>query len=95
MSICAASRAINLNLTKHLDFHIRRFRRFAARHGCPSDVISDVGRNSVLDEMQMFVHSLGVDWRMNLPLAPWYDRFFERPVCNTNVLLRKVLQIVF
>ena len=82
---CAASRAVILDLTPHLDSH-------SYRRGCLSNVISDGGRNFVSDETQTFVHSLGVDWKVNLPLAPWHDGFFERLVRSTKVLLRKVLQ---
>ena len=77
--ICAASRAVILDLTPHLDSHslIRNFQRFVARRGYPSNVISDGGRNFVSDETQSFVQGLGVDWRVNLPLAPWHGGFLR------------------
>lgn len=91
---CAASRAIILDLVPHLNSHsfIRSFRRFVARRGCPSNVISDGGKNFVSLETQTFVHKLGVDWKVNLPLAPWHGGFFERMVRSTKTLLRKELQ---
>ena len=75
---CAASRAVILDLVPQLDSHsfIRSFRRFVARRGCLSNVISDGERNFVLGETQTFAHNLGVDWRVNLPLAPWHGGFF-------------------
>ena len=49
---CAASRAVILDLTPHMDAHsfIRSFRRFLARRGCPSNVISDNGKNFVSEQ---------------------------------------------
>ena len=75
---CATSRAVILDLTPHLDSYsfIRRFWRFVARLGCPCSVISDGGRNFVLDETQTLVYTLGADWRVNLPLAPRHCEFF-------------------
>lgn len=94
MYTCEASRAVIFDLIPQLDSHtfIRSFRRFFARRGCPSNIISDGGRNFVFDETQTFVHSLGVHWKVNLPLAQWYGGHFERLVHNTKILLRKLLQ---
>ena len=91
---CAASRAVILNLTRHIDSHsfVRSFRLFIARCGCPSNVISDSGRNFILDET--FIHSLGVDWKVNLPLASCYGEFFESLVRSTKVLIKKVFATV-
>ena len=78
LNTCAASRAVILDLVPHLDSHsfIGSLRRFVVRRGCPSNVISDGERNFVSGETQTFAHSLGVDWRVNLPLAPWHGGFF-------------------
>ena len=83
----AASCAVILDLIPHLDSDsfIRSFRRFIARRGCPSNVMSDGGRNVVSNQTQTLVHILGVDWRVNLPLACWHNGFFERLVGITNV----------
>ena len=91
---CAASRAIILDLVPGLDAHsfIKCFRRFVSRRGCPNFVISDGGKNFVSVETQNFVSKMGVDWRVNLPLAPWHGGFFERLVRSTKSLLRKQLQ---
>ena len=35
---------------------------------------------------------LGVDWRLNMLLAPWHGGFFEKIVRSTKTLLRKTLQ---
>ena len=36
---------------------------------------------------------LGVDWRLNMLLAPWHGGFFEKIVRSAKTLLRKTLQI--
>jgi len=46
----------------------------------------------VLEETQIFVSHLGVEWKSNLPLAPWHGGFFERLVKSTKELLRKQLR---
>lgn len=54
--------------------------------------MSDGGSNVVSNQTQTLVHSLGVDWRVNLPSACRHNGFFERLVGITKVLLRKILQ---
>ena len=55
-----------------------------SRWGCPSVMISDHGRNFVSNETVEFVNGLVVDWRLNMPLAPWHEGFFERIVRCTD-----------
>ena len=90
----AAIRAIILDLVHGLDAHsfIKCFRRFVSRRGCPNFVISDGGKNFVSVETQNFVSNMGVDWRVNFPLAPWHGGFFERLVRSTKSLPRKQQQ---
>lgn len=90
---CASSRAILLDLVPDIGStsFIRSFRRMIARRGCPSNVISDNGSNFISAETQTFVTSLGVDWDLNIPLAPWHGGFFERMVKSAKELLRKEL----
>ena len=91
---CAASREIILDLVPGLDAHsfIKCFRRLISRRGCPNFVISDGGKNFASVETQNFVSNMGVDWRVNLPLAPWHRCVFERLVRSTKSLLKKQLQ---
>ena len=63
-----------------------------SRRDCSSVMISDNGRNFVTNETVEFVNGLGVDWRLNMSLAPWHGGFFERMVRSTKTLLRKTLQ---
>ena len=55
-------------------------------------MISENGRNSVSNETIEFVNGLGIDWRLNMPLASWHGGRFERIVLSTKTLLRKTLQ---
>ena len=71
---------------------IRRFCRFSSRRGCPSNVISDNGKNFVSVDTKRFVSSIGVNWITNLSLASWHGGFFERLVKSTKTLLRKQLE---
>ena len=91
---CAGTRGVILVVVPHIDStsFIKIFRRFISRWGCPSVMISDDGRNFVSNETVEFVNGLGVDWRLNMPLALWHEVFFERMVRSTKMLLRKALQ---
>ena len=91
---CAGTRGVILHVVPHIDSSsfIKNFRVFASRRGCPSVMISDNGRNFVSNETVEFVNGLGVDWRLNMSLAPWHGGFFERMVRSTKTLLRKTLQ---
>ena len=55
-------------------------------------MISENGRNSVSNKTVEFVNGLGIDWRLNTPLAPWHEGLFERIVLSTKTLLKKTLQ---
>ena len=50
-------------------------------------IISDGGKNFVSLETEEFVSRLRIEWKINL--SSWQDRFFERLVISTNILLRK------
>ena len=91
---CAASRAIILDLVPRMnaDAFIRSFKRFVSRRGCPDYIITDNGSNFVAEQTQTFVSNLGVNWAVNLPLAPWYGGFFERLVRSVKNLLKKELK---
>ena len=63
-----------------------------SRRGCLSVMISDNGRNFKTNKTVEFVNGQGVDWRLNIPFAPWHGGFFEIMVRSTKTLLRKTLQ---
>ena len=91
---CASTRAILLDLVPRPNStsFINSFRRMIARRGCPNNMISDNGKNFISDETQSFASNLGINWDLNLPLAPWHGVFFERLVRSTKTLLKKDLQ---
>ena len=66
-----------------------------ARKGFPNNIISEKtlnGENFISDETQSFATNPGIDQDLNLPLAPWHERFFDRLVRSTKTLLKKDLQ---
>ena len=91
---CASTRAILLDLVlrPNSTSFINSFRRMIARRGYPNNIISDNGRNFISDESQSFATNQGINWDLNLPLAPWHGGFFESLARSTKTLLRKDLQ---
>ena len=69
---CASTRAILLDLAPRPNptSFINSFRRIIARRGFPNNIISDNGKNFISDETQSFATNLGINWDLNLPLAP-------------------------
>ena len=57
---CAGTSGLMLDVVPHID----------------SALFIDNGRNFVSNETVDFVNGLGVDWRLNMPLAPWHGGFF-------------------
>ena len=81
---------------------IRSFKRFSSRRGLPALILSDNGKTfeaaakvikSVVSspEVQGYFDGVGIDWRFNVPRAPWWGGVFERLVHSTKRCLRKVL----
>ena len=71
---------------------IRSFKRFISHCDCPDNVISDNESNFVSDDSRNFIASRFIEWNLNLPLAPWYEGFFERLVKIVKGLLMKDLK---
>ena len=81
---------------------LHSFKRFAARWGLPSRVISDNGKafkaaaktiQAVLGhkDVKSYFSGLGVKWVFNIPKAPWWGGIFERMVRSTKRCLRKIV----
>ena len=88
---CTAVRAVHLELVESLsteDF-MKAFERFTARRGRPSVVFSDNATNFRGAAPQL-AHA-GVQWKFNVPRAPWWGGFFERLIRTTKEALRKTL----
>nr|XP_047122452.1 uncharacterized protein LOC124805948 [Hydra vulgaris] len=69
---------------------IRSLRRFFAKRGTPSEILSDNGSQFTSNLTQNFTSSLGITWHFNIPAAPWWGGFFERLVGSTKRCLRKI-----
>ena len=84
MSIhCCVIRAVHLDLVPDLSAptFLRSFKRFAARRGLPSHMISDNGKTFKLaakiiqalfdrEGVKRYFSGLGVKWAFNVPKAP-------------------------
>ncbi|XP_068231979.1 uncharacterized protein [Palaemon carinicauda] len=99
---CMASRAVYLDFCPSLEAEefVLALRRFCATHGAPSFITSDNRQtfktaSNLLqglyeeDEVQQFLRKTGIEWRFQMPRAPWKGGFFERLIGVT----KRVLQI--
>lgn len=101
---CCVTRAIHLELVEDLSAEAfrRALRRFAARRGTPTLIVSDNAKTFQATEKalnKLFSHPevaseldrKKIEWRFNLERAPWWGGFFERMVGSVKACLRKVL----
>ena len=101
---CCVVRAVHLDLVSDLTTptFLRCFKRFVARRGLPSKVLSDNGKtfeaackaiHAIIShpDVQTYLTGLGVKWIFNLPRAPWWGGVFERMVKSTKRCLRKTI----
>ena len=101
---CCVSRAVHLELVEDLNAStfVNCLRRFSARRGTPSLIISDnaktfkataklVERLFKEKDTRDFLCSKRITWKLNLERAAWYGGFFERLVGIVKRCLRKVL----
>ena len=101
---CCVSRAVHLELVEDLNAStfVNCLRRFSARRGTPSLIISDnaktfkataklVERLFKEKDTRDYLCSKRITWKFNLERAAWYGGFFERLVGMVKRCLRKVL----
>ena len=99
---CCVSRAVRLELVEDLSAAAFRrcLRRFTAKNGTPSLIVSDNAKtfqatekalNELFDhpEVRTDLEHKRVEWRFNLERAPWWGGFFERMVASVKDCLRK------
>ena len=99
---CCVTRAVHLELVPDLTAQtfLRSFKRFTARRGIPSQIVSDNAKTFVSaaqtlerlfdnPEVQQYLSGLKVKWNFNLEKAPWWGRFFERLIQSMKRCLRK------
>ncbi|XP_065654791.1 uncharacterized protein LOC136081405 [Hydra vulgaris] len=90
---CASTRSICLDLVSDLSSTscIRGLRRFFARRGVPSKILSDNGTQFVAEQTQLFASNKSIDWQFNVPAAPWWGGLFERMIRMVKRCLKKVV----
>ncbi|XP_073955657.1 uncharacterized protein [Choristoneura fumiferana] len=100
---CAVYRAVHLELTRSLstEAFLQTFRRFIARRGRATSMISDHGTNFTgtkhllenidWDEVQRQSTIQRIRWKLNAPAAAWWGGFYERLIGVMKNLLRRVL----
>ena len=101
---CCVTGTIHLELVEDLTAEAfrRALRRFAARRGTPTLIVSDNAKTFQATEkalINLFKHPdvaceldrKRIEWRFNLERAPCWGGFFERMVGSVKACLRKVL----
>ena len=101
---CCSTRAVHLDLVQDMSAptFLRSFRRFTARRGTPSLVISDNAKTfkaaadtikGILDgpEVMRFFTNFRVEWQFNLEKAPWQGGIFERMIQSAKRCLKKAI----
>ena len=99
---CCTTRAVHLDLVPDLSTttFMRCFRRFTARRGTPSRMISDNAKTfksaagTIKDmlkcsEIKGFLSKLDIEWSFNLERAPWCGGIFERMIKSAKRCLKK------
>jgi hypothetical protein len=101
---CCVSRAIYLDLVRSLNAStfMNCLRRFTARNGVPTMIVSDNAKTFKATEraltklfgsleVRAYLENNKLEWQFNLEKAPWWGGFFERLVGTVKRFLRKVL----
>ena len=101
---CATTRATHLEIVQNLSTKtfINAFRRFTARRGIPSTIISDnattfiaasneIAKICAAPEVQEYMLNTKINWKFIVKRAPWMGGFYERIVGMTKSTLQKVL----
>lgn len=101
---CCVVRAVHLDLVPNMSTptFICSLKRFAARRGLPSKIVTDNGKTfkgaakilkAVMshDDVQQYLTGVRVDWTFNLERAPWWGGIFERMVRSTKRCLKKMI----
>ena len=101
---CCVTRAVHLEMVPDLtpEAFLRRFRRFTARRGLPSKIVSDNGTTfkSASKQTTELINNPGVKqflaenqvlWIFNLERTPWWGGLFERIVRSMKRCLKKTI----
>ena len=90
---CTATRAVILDLvssTNAANF-VQSFRRFVARRGSPSLMVSDNGSAFTADVTQKYATNSFVEWKFNIPESPWMGGVWERLVACVKKCLKRTV----
>ena len=101
---CASTCALHLELVPNLSVvtFLQAFRRFVARRGLPSRILSDNAKTfkGGAKELKKIVRSTdvkrymadkGVTWEFIVEKAPWHGGFWERLIRSVKRCLRKLV----
>ena len=101
---CCVTRAVHLDIVSDLTTaaFLRSLKRFSARRGLPRLFVSDNGKTFKAaskaikeimqhQDVQQYLSGVGVEWRFNLPRAPWWGGVFERMIRMTKRCLKKLI----
>ena len=101
---CCVTRGLHLDLVEDLSTptFLRCLRKFTARRGTPTLIVSDnaktfKGAEKAMralfrnPEVRKELGNKGIEWRFNLARAPWWGGFFERMVKGVKRCLKKVI----
>ena len=101
---CCIARALHLELVENLNAltFINCLRRFSARRGTPSLLVTDNAKTFKASAkfikkllknelVQNHFSSKGIMWRFNLERAAWFGGLFERMIGTVKRSMRKVL----
>jgi hypothetical protein len=91
---CCSSRMTHLELCSSLDTAalLSCLKRFFARRGTPSLVISDNAKTFKSATLKSFIAARGITWHYNLAKAPWWGGLFERMIRSAKRCLKKSLK---
>ena len=101
---CCVTRTVHLDIVPDLtpEAFLRSFRRFTARRGLPSKIVSDNATTfkSASKQITKLMNDPGVkqylsekrvQWIFNLERAPWWGGLFERMVRSMKRCLKKTI----
>jgi hypothetical protein len=89
---CFSTRSIHLETSTSMEARdfLFAFRRFCARRGVPSQVLSDNAAHIVLSR-EVLTKFSDIRWKHTPPLAPWQGGVYERLNASIKAALRRAL----
>lgn len=101
---CASTRGLHLELTRELSatIFLKTFRKFCARRGVPSTIMSDNAKTFKFcskeiekvvrsEEVHQYLTNRQISWQFIVEKAPWWGGYWERLVRSVKHCLRKTL----